>query len=524
LILENKNKFAARGEIFIKKNEFDTFNEKYAEGKYSNPRNLASGSIRRLKSSETALFPLNIFIYEGFFENSDIHKHSEILVELKRNGFPLNDHLGFFSEKEIALEHSFENFITGKIDDIPQYIDDITKQRNELDYEIDGLVIKINSLEDREKLGFTQHHPRWAIAYKFEAPMAETIVESIEVQIGRGGRATPVANLKPVSLAGSVISRATLHNQDYIDSICVDVGDRVTISKRGDVIPAVEEVLEKTKSITAYVIPDNCPVCDAKFIKDGAHMFCPNEECRGRLLGTLQYFVSRGQMDIETFGDKTIEFMFDKGFLKYIPDIYEFDYDKLLDFEGFKEKKIKNIKDAIIKSKENDFKILLSSLGLKDLGRKACELIIDKFKNIDEIIKTASKKNIEDFSAIDGIGEGIAKSIINHFNNPLILKMIEKLKKKGLKFEYEDINEIDESEKFLKNTKWVITGSFQNYKPRDKAGDIIKKYGGEVLGSVSSKTTHLLCGESPGSKLDKAEKLGVKIVDETEFIEMVEGE
>jgi len=521
LIIENKEKFAVRGEVYIRNDEFIEFNKRYADGSYANPRNLASGSIRRLKSKETALFPLKIFIYEGYFENNIINYHSEMLIALKELGFPLNEYVGFFSNINDAYKLPFKESTNGTLDKIPEYINKLQTQRKSFPYDIDGLVVKINNLNDREKLGYTQHHPRWAIAYKFDAPLAETVVESIIVQIGRGGRATPVANLKPVSLAGSLISRATLHNQDYINSINVNEGDKVTISKRGDVIPAVEEVIEKGENILPYKINKECPICRSNFVKDGAHLFCPNEECPGRLLGTLQYFVSRSQMDIESLGDKTIEFLFDKGFIRYIPDIYEFDYNRLIDFEGFKEKKIKNIIDSVEESKKRDFKTVLSSLGLKDIGNKASEILVDKFNNIDNIISIVKKNNIEELINIDGIGEGIAKSIINHFTNLKILKIIDRLKKNGLKFFKENVDALDENEKFLKETKWVITGSFENFKPRDKAGDLIKKYGGEVLTSISSNTTHLLCGESPGSKLDKARSLNIKIINEYEFLNII---
>ena len=523
LFIDDKDSLAVRGEVFIKKDEFKIFNEKYAEGKYSNPRNLASGSMKRQKSKKTALFPLNILIYEGFYEKSKINNHIGILINLKKLGFPLNDNLGFFSDNiDSARSQPFKNAKGGKIDDIPEYIEHFKSIRNDLQYEIDGLVIKINDIESREKLGYTQHHPRWAIAYKFDAPLAETILTSIDVQIGRGGRVTPVANLKPVELSGSIISRAPLHNQEYIDSLGVNEGDTVTISKRGDVIPAVEEVVEKGEHVSSYKITRECPVCNFKLIEDGAHLFCPNDECNGRLLGTLQYFVSRGQMDIESLGDKTIEFLFQKGFIRYISDIYEFDYNRLLEFEGYKEKKVNNIIEAVEKSKQKDFKTLLASLGLKDIGNKASELLIERYKNIDNILPDVRNEDIDKLITIQGVGEGIAKSIISHFNNPKVLNIIERLKKAGLKFSYEEDSQIIKEKQFLSGTKWVITGSFENYKPRDKAGDLIKKYGGEVISIVSSKTTHLLCGEAPGSKLNKAKALGVMMINEDEFIRIIE--
>ncbi|HNZ27604.1 MAG TPA: NAD-dependent DNA ligase LigA [Spirochaetota bacterium] len=534
LKIDFKEKIAIRGEIFIKKGDFTIYNSKYADGIYSNPRNLASGCVRRLRSSETALFPLNIFCYEAFLEQLKIESHLENLLLLKKLGFPLNDEIGFFSDSRVdTTTLPFKNHFIGKISEMSGYIKDFEKKRESLPYEIDGIVIKINDLATRAELGYTQHHPRWAIAYKFDAPLAETKLESIDVQVGRGGRITPVANLTPVELSGSVISRATLHNQDYIDSLTVNVGDLVNISKRGDVIPAVEKVIEKGSSPSPYKIADACPSCKSKLVKEGAHLFCLNEECPARLLGTLQFFVGRDQMDIETLGDKTLEFLFNKGFVRYIYDLYSFDYRKLLDFEGFKDKKIDNIIFSIEKSKQKDFKTVISSLGLKDIGSKVAEILTKKFKNIDEIVNICSSNagsdlfapSPEDFFAnIDGIGPITASLIVKHFTNAKTLKLIQKLKEAGLNFETK-INEQDQNiNRFLSGTKWVITGSFENFNPREKAAELIKKYGGETVDAVSSKTTHLLKGKSPGSKLEKAIKLKINIVEEAEFLLIIERE
>lgn len=526
LKIEYKGSLAVRGEVYINKEDFKEFNEKYADSIYSNPRNLASGAIRRQKSKESALFPLNIFCYEGYFKNESIDTHLEIIIKLNELNFPINQNIGYFSNNIKYKSLPFINYTIGEIKDIKNFIENFSQKRNSLKYEIDGLVIKINDLESRKNLGETSHHPRWAIAYKFDAPLAETIVLSIEVQIGRAGRVTPVANLKPVELAGSTISRATLHNMEYINALGINVGDTVTISKRGDVIPAVEEVIEKGDNPHSFRFPENCPECGKKLIKDGAHHFCINDECPARLLGTLQYFVGRGQMDIETLGDKTLEFLFNKGFVRYIYDIYEFDYNKLLNFEGFKEKKVENIIKSIEESKKKNFKTVLYSLGLKDIGPKVAEILAMNFKNIDNIIKICSERDIfgnpnkEKFSSIYGIGDKIAESIIETFSNPKIINLIERLKKNGLSFEYEEKSNNDIQ--FLKGTKWVITGSFNNFKPREKAIDLIKYFGGEVVDTLSSKVNFLLKGESPGSKLDKAQGLGIKIIDEEQFIKIID--
>ncbi|MCG8568950.1 MAG: NAD-dependent DNA ligase LigA [Spirochaetes bacterium] len=523
LKIDYQGDLAVRGEIYIKVDEFHQFNQKYADGLYANPRNLASGAVRRQKSKEAALFPLNIFVYEGYFSDKVFSDHLSNLIYLKELGFPLNDHIAYFSDHGKKDILPFAQGIQGELDAIEGYLQQMTEARKKLAYEIDGLVIKINELRIRDELGFTSHHPRWAIAYKFEAPQAETEVVSIDIQVGRGGRITPVANLKPVKLSGSTISRATLHNQDYINAVGVNIGDRVTISKRGDVIPAVEEVLEKGKSAGSFQLPLSCPSCQTSLIEDGAHLFCPNIDCSQRVLGTLKHFVSKGQMDIETLGDKTIDFLFTQQLVSSIPGIYQFDYQKLLDFEGYKEKKIQNIIDSVSHSKEKPFSTVLSALGLKDIGSKVSELLAKNFLNIDEIIKIANKNDPLIFSSIDGIGELLAQTIIEHFNNSQVIQLISDLKNAGLCFELkENPQQLNTQDLFLSETKWVVTGSFENFKPRDKAKDIIKQYGGEILSAVSSKTSYLLCGSDAGSKLKKAQDLGISIIDEKRFLEIIE--
>lgn len=520
LHIDYMGNLAVRGEVYIPKNEFEVFNKKYANSTYSNPRNLASGTMRRQKSSESAKFPLSAFFYEAYLiDGTNFDSHYENLLFLKENNFPINDYIGFFGDKINITKNLFKKLSTGSITDLGHYISKMNNLRESLEYEIDGLVLKINDLASREELGFTQHHPRWAIAYKFVAPSAITKVVSISVQVGRAGRITPVANLKPVTLSGSVISRATLHNQDYIDALEVNVGDTVTISKRGDVIPAVEEVIEKGEYATPYKISFVCPSCHKTLTKQGAHLFCKNPKCKDRILSGLQYFVGKNQMNIEHLGEKTLEFLFHNGFVTSIPEIYEYDYTKLINQEGFKDKKIDNLIHSIENSKNNDFVTVLTSLGFSDMGPRVARLLVTNFKTIDNIINLSKNNEIEKFTQIEGIGEKIANSIIKHFTTIENIKLINKLKDKdiGLNFEYKP-NQIEVGKQFFKDTKWLITGSFKNFKPREKAIELIIKYGGQEVKSVSSRTTYLLCGEKPGSKLEKSKKLGIKILDEEEFI------
>lgn len=527
LVTDENSDFTVRGEIYIKKSEFDTYNQTF-ENKYSNPRNLAAGSLRNIKSSVVANVPLKLFTYEGYFENTITNDHILALSKLKELGFSINKNMGYFSdnrEKIAIVREKLPGITTGGIGDLVPYVKERRAERDRLDYEIDGLVVKVNELDVRENLGYTSHHPRWAIAFKFNAPTAQTRLIDIQVQIGRNGRVTPVGILEPVKIAGSVVARATLHNQEYIDMLELGRGDFVSISKRGDIIPAVEEVIEKNLDHpTVFKFPHTCPFCSSKLEKDGAHHFCKNRECPERIKRSIIYFASQNQMDIDTLGEKTIAFMLEKGYIKSIPDLYTFDYNELLKEEGFKEKKVNNIKASIEKSKEKPFRKVLTALGFDGLGTSAVsDLVKNGFNSIEKIIATASRKNVEDFSQIEGFGEIMARLIIQHFTDPQNLALIEALKKIGLNFreEIKEPKEMEEQALTFKDQVWVITGSFEHFSPRSKAGEEIEKRGGKVAGSVSSGTTHLLAGSSPGSKLEKAKKLNVSIINEADFLEML---
>lgn len=527
LKIKYKGKVAVRGEVYITVKDFEDYNKKFGNNQYANPRNLASGCSRRLKSSEVADCPLRIFVYECFPENQIFSNHLESMIFMKENGLPVNSCFGFFTSQNISDELrdkiilSFPNNTIGSIGDASDYLLKFSQIRKTLEYDIDGLVIKINDMKLREKLGMTEHHPRWAIAYKFDAPMAQTKVQGITFQVGRGGRITPVAQLEPVELAGSVISRATLHNEDYIQMLGINIGDTVNISKRGDVIPAVEEVVEKGENVEPADFPKNCPSCGSILVKDGAHHFCTNSKCPKKMLGRLQYFAGRGQMNIESLGDKTLEDLFEQKLITEISDIYTFDYWKLLGQDGYGEKRIRNIFQSLEESKKNPFSVVLASLGLKDIGGKAAEILADNFQNVDAVIEAAKKKDVQIFTDIDGFGETLAKSVIDSFTDENILAQISKLKTVGLKFAVDEKSKEEENQ-FLSGTRWVVTGSFAAFKPREKAAELIKKYGGEVLSAVSGKTTHLLCGEEAGSKLEKARSVGAEIVDEQTFIKMLD--
>jgi len=528
LTVSEPSSFAVRGEIFINKSKFETYNQTF-DNKYSNPRNLAAGSLRNIKSSVVAKVPLNIFVYEGFYKNNQFGDHTMILARLKELGFRINKNMGFFSENKEALarvKDKLPGIVCGGIGDLAGYVRERREIRQQLDYEIDGLVIKVNELNARDSLGYTSHHPRWAIAFKFDAPTAQTRLIDIQIQVGRNGRVTPVGILEPVKIAGSLVGRATLHNQEYIDLLELGNGDYVSISKRGDIIPAVEKVLEKNPDHPSiFKFPRVCPFCSSPLKKDGAHQFCRNRDCPERNKRAIIYFAAKNQMDIDTLGEKTISLLFEKGFVKRIPDLYTFDYNRLLDEEGFKEKKVNNIKESIENSKKKPFRKVLVSLGFDGLGNAAVsDLIKNGFDNIDKIIAAASNKDVETFSHIDGFGEITAHLLIRHFTDSKNLALIGDLKEVGLKLAEKnpDTEDIEKKNLPFADQVWVITGSFDHFSPRSLAAEEIEKRGGKVVGSVSSRTTHLLTGASPGSKLEKAKQLKITIIDENQFLQMLQ--
>lgn len=520
---------AVRGEVFLRKAEFERINATLSEP-YANPRNLAAGTIRRNKSSETAQVPLSIYVYEGFWadggENTD---HIQILSRLRSLGLPVDPNLSYFCKtKEEArqrLERASLEGRPGSFDDIPQAIVDYTSARRDLPYEIDGLVVKVNELSTREELGYTEHHPRWAIAYKFEAPQAQTQVLDIDVQVGRTGRITPMARIRETLLSGSTIRNITLHNQDYVDELELAVGDTVAISKRGDVIPAVENVIEKNEvGNTTWQMPGTCPVCGSRIIKRGAHHFCPNYDCAAQAKGRLAFFCAKGQMDMEGLGPRTIEILYDNGFVKSIGDLYRFDFNLMKGLKGFggtEGKTIENIKNSILQSRKTPFRNVLVSLGIPEFGKKAVDLVCDAgFDSMSKLLEVADKKDEQSLSTIKGIGPITANLIIDGLNSPTTRKLIDELREAGLQMEDEK-KDNSNLEQIFQGQSWCVTGTFENFNPRSKAMDEIKKRGGTEVSGVSRKTSCLLAGSGAGSKLDKAREFGVRIVTEQEFLDMI---
>ena len=520
LVLSEPANVAVRGEIYLPLESFNKINQSL-EVRYANPRNLAAGTIRRIRSSETGKIPLNVFVYEGFFEGREkdaFKNHHEILEKLIELGFRVSRRLKIFTENTEIQEEKKSGFSKGTFGQIENYLREKTEERNKLEYEIDGLVIKVDNLKVREQLGYTGHHPRWAVAYKFESSEAESVVLGIDVQVGRTGRVTPVARVEPVEISGSVVSNVTLHNQDYVNFLNLSPGDRVTVSKRGDVIPAVENVVEKgNTNASVWKMPETCPFCGTGLEKEGAHLFCVNRQCPERVRGKIVFFCSKDQMNIENLGYETIDLLVREKIVKNIYDLYEFDFSALEKYEGFGPKKIELIRKGIENSKKKPFRTVLSSLGLPEIGPKVCELLIGAgLDSAEKIIETAEKKDYDFLLSIKGIGEKTAESFMENFSDPETIQILEKLRESGLsmKAENEGKEVVDNS---FSGQTWCVTGSFDYFRPRSLAEEEIKKRGGVVVSQVSGKTTHLLAGISPVSKYEKAVKLGIQIIDEESF-------
>jgi DNA ligase (NAD+) len=514
-----------RGEIYIEKRDFQKLNEDMGN-LYANPRNFAAGNLRRKKSSEVAQIPLRAWVYEGLSSVSAANEHIVVLDRLVRLGFMVSENIGFFSPsaRSAAYDELFKTrpWFRGEPGDLEAFIRDRGGMRDQLPYEIDGYVVKVNQYVERERLGHTAHHPRWAMAFKFEAPQAVSVIKDIEVQVGRTGRITPVARIEPVWISGSRVKNVTLHNQDYILSLDAAKGDRVAVSKRGDVIPAVEDVLQKnSKGNQAFRFPARCPACNTALVREGAHHFCPNFNCPARVYGRIAFFAARGQMDIENLGSETIRTLIEFGLVEDVPDLYTFDPKQLLGREGFGEKKVALIEEGIEKSRNQPYAVVLASLGLDEVGPRVAELLIEGgYNSIDLLLEDARKGETALFTRIPGIGPKTAQKIISQLKDPFIVEMIERLRQAGLHFTARE-SAVEEVDQIFDGQTWCVTGSLQHFKPRERAMDEVKRRGGRVVSTVTGQTTHLLKGENPGSKLSKALGLNVQVVDEEEFLKLI---
>ncbi len=506
LVLSDKIDIFVRGEVYMDFQDFNDFNEENG-GKYANPRNLTSGSIKQKNSNLVASRPLKIAVYDAYFpKDTAFNNHKTLLEYLNKLNFP------------ILKDTEFKN-----IDHFEKIILNFKKKKEKIKFPTDGLVIKLNDLSLRNELGETSHSPRWARALKFEVTMAETTIENIDFAIGRTGKLTPRAKVTPVKLLGTTVTYATLHNQDYINEKKIGIGARVKIAKRGEIIPAVEEVIEEPLKI--FTLPKNCPTCNSilKKIDDSVDYFCLNKSCNSRIINSLIFFCQRKQMDIEGLGEKMIEFLFEKSYIKSIPDIYDLKNKKseLETLDGLGKKSVTIILEGIEKSKEKDLKLLLPSLGFTDIGHKVTEILIESgYTDIELLISIVKDLNGRDkLSSLFGLGEKTIQSLFRELTDPNNISLIYDLKERGLNFQSEKVKKSNNL--IFLNQIWCVTGTFDNFNPREKALEIIDYYGGKKTTTVSSKTTHLLVGDGGGSKLEKANKFGVTLVTEIEFLKLL---
>jgi len=512
LNLKSKLDIEVRGEVFFMLEDFFRINEEQetlGEKIYANPRNTAAGSLKLKDSRVVASRRLNMYCYSLRYlnagEQAKLVSHYENMKILKGLKFPINDNTR----------------VVGSIEEVKAFCDEIEKKRDKLPYEIDGVVIKVDSLKQQEKIGSIAKSPRWAIAYKFKAKQATTKLKEITLQVGRIGTITPVAELEPVFLAGSTIARATLHNIDEIRRKDIRKGDNVIIEKGGDVIPKVVEVIKDNhhKKLEPFTMPEICPECSQPIHRpEGeANYYCTNSLCPAQVQGRMEHFVARTAMDIEGLGFQILEKFIELGYLKDVTDIYKLHkHEKELKaLERFGAKSIDNILSSVEKSKERPFEKVLFAIGIRHVGERTARILAKRFKNV-EALMAASKVEIE---LVHEIGPRIAESVYDFFHTKSNLQMVERLRKAGLKFESEQPAGGAASAK-LEGLTFVVTGALEKYK-REEVEELIESLGGKAASSVSKKTNYLLAGAEAGSKLKKAESLGVKVISEDDFDKLI---
>lgn len=493
-----------RGEVYMPTSSFVELNRLRAEAgepPFANPRNAAAGSLKLLDARITAARNLSFFAYAtGQVSEPLAPNHYETLQKFKELGLPVNPNIK-------------------KARDINEAIDIClgwSEKRSSLDYQIDGMVIKINRFDQRDILGATGHAPRWCISYKFAAEQAQTVVESIDVQVGKSGILTPVANLTPVLLAGTTVKRASLHNFDELKRLGVGQGDTVIIEKAGEIIPQVIEVKEKAKAkARVFEVPKTCPICGSATVKDkdGVYVRCANRDCPGQLRERLKYFAGRGQMDIEHLGPALIDQLIENGLVENFADLYKLTRAQLAGLERMAEKSAANVIKAIEESKTRPLWRLIAALGIRHIGGQSAQILAEHFGSLNALMAAGE----EELAEIDQIGPTMAKSVYEYFHDPENLSMTEKLLAAGVKPEQPRTSRSDK----LAGKTIVVTGTLENFS-RQQAEQAIRQAGGKASGSVSKKTDFVLAGENPGSKLDKARELGVEVINEKQFMTMIE--
>lgn len=490
-----------RGEVYMPKKSFERVVDRQiinGEKPFKNPRNAAAGSLRQKDSSIAASRGLDIFVFNiQQIEGVELSSHKESLDFIKELGF-----------NTIPTYKKVDN-----IEDAIAEIDRIGEARGSLEYDIDGAVIKVDDFSQRDILGSTAKYPKWAIAFKYPPEEKQTKLLDIEIAVGRTGVLTPTAILESVHLAGTTVSRATLHNQDFINEKGIAIGDVVTVRKAGDIIPEVLCVNEHNSN-SVFKFPDVCPSCGEKVYRDEdeAAIRCINPECPAQLLRNLIHFCSRDAMDIEGLGPAIIETFVNEGMIAKTYDIYNLDFNKILSLEGFKETSTNNIINSVNNSKNNDLSKLIFALGIRHIGAKAGKLLADYFKDIDLVMNAS----VDDILQIDGFGKIMAESVVEFFSSDSTKELIAKLKEAGVNMK--STNVVEDTR--FSGMTFVLTGTLPTLK-RAEASKIIESFGGKTSSSVSKKTTYVLAGEEAGSKLDKANKLGVQVISEEEFKEMI---
>lgn len=502
LVLDRPLSFEVRGEAYMPKSSFEKLNEekeKNGETPFQNPRNAAAGSLRQLDPKLAAKRNLSVFLYS-------VNDLTELEADTQSAALNELDEAGFKTNRERKL--------VSDIEDVLEYIEYWGNHRNDLEYDIDGIVIKVNAFSSQEELGYTAKSPRWAIAYKFPAEEVVTDLIDIELTVGRTGAITPTAILKPVKVAGTTVARASLHNHELIEEKDIRINDKVVIRKAGDIIPeVVRPILEERTDQEIYEAPTKCPGCghDTVKLEDEVAIRCINPGCPAQLVEGMIHFVSRSAMNIDGLGEKVVRQLFDAGLIKDVGDIYALTYEDLIPLERMGEKKVENLLGAIEASKDNPLRKLLVGLGIRFLGTKASELIAQEFGSMEEIMKQPKERFIE----IPEIGEKIADSIVTYTQHPDFKGLIGKLERYGVNMT-EEIQEA--SGGAFEGMTFVLTGKLSQL-TRNEAKSMIENAGGKVTGSVSSRTDVVVAGEEAGSKLEKARSLDVTVWNENEFIE-----
>ena len=509
LILQNKNfpeEFEIRGEIFMPHKSFEKLNKIRTEQnktQFANPRNAASGSLKLKNSSELAKRELDCFLYYFISENLPTNSHFENLELCKNWGFKISEHT-----KRVD-----------NINDVFEYINFWKTERKNLPYDIDGIVIKVDNIHFQDELGNTAKAPRWAISYKYKAERVLTQLLSVDFQVGRTGAITPVANLKAVHLAGTTVKRASLHNSDFIKNLNLHENDFVYIEKGGEIIPKIIEVEKNKRQDNSKPVEftPSCPECNTLLnkIPDESIHYCPNtNNCPPQIKGKIEHFISRKAMDIGG-GEATVELLYNNKLIKNIADLYYLEHSDLINLERFGKKSANNLLKSINESKATPLPKVLYAIGIRYVGETIAKILSKYFKTIDALIKASYEKLIE----VDEIGEKIAESIISFFSADENIELINRLKEVGLQFEVETE---EQNEQNLQNKKFVVTGNFGTSQRRKEIGELVEKFGGKKVSSVSKNTDFVIAGENPGgSKITKANKNNVPIINEAEFLEMI---